>query len=325
MDAPLLRSILAATDLSEASDGVLRAAGRLAAATGAALHVVHAFDFPETPYAPQLPGAPMGVADLHTFPARVREAEEALAAQCARALPEGPAPASRDVQIYTAHRAILDRAEAVGADLVVLGPHRRRAMDALLGTTADRVLRMAAVPCLVMRGELGLPLERVVAPFDLSEPSRGALDAAVAWCAVLGRRDGEWGLPAVELRVVHVIPKFLLSPDLPFDRAAVGPRLHAAVEGALGGRAGGGGIGVEEELLFGDGAAETITGFAAAEEAGLIVMGTHGHGAVKRLLLGGVASGVARAAPCPVLLVPPPRGAGADVEDSGAQAGGRRV
>jgi len=39
-------------------------------------------------------------------------------------------------------------------------------------------------------------------------------------------------------------------------------------------------------------------------EAGLIVMGSHGHGAVYRLLVGSTAEGVLRKARCPVLLVP---------------------
>ena len=311
MSAPLFRSILAATDLSEACDPVLEAAGRLAAATGAALHVVHAFDLPETPYALPVAGAgvPSAIPVFPTFPGRLREAEVALEAQCIRALPPGVSPASREVRIYAAHRAILERAGAVGAELVVLGPHRRRAVaDALLGSTADRVLRQAPVPCLVVRGELALSLRRVVAPFDLSEPARGALDVAVAWCGALGRHDADASVPAVELRVVHVVPRFLVAPDLPFDRAVVGPQLHEAVQGALE-RAGAAAAPAEvgEELLFGDSAAEAITEFAERQAAGLVVMGTHGYGAVKRLLLGGVASGVARAAPCPVLLVPPER------------------
>ena len=47
--------------------------------------------------------------------------------------------------------------------------------------------------------------------------------------------------------------------------------------------------------------AETIVEVAAAEEADLIVMGTHGRTGVHRLLMGSVAESVVRHAPCPVL------------------------
>jgi nucleotide-binding universal stress UspA family protein len=47
-----------------------------------------------------------------------------------------------------------------------------------------------------------------------------------------------------------------------------------------------------------------IVRFADERHADLIVMGTHGYGGVKRLLLGSVADHVVRQARCPVLVVP---------------------
>jgi nucleotide-binding universal stress UspA family protein len=38
----------------------------------------------------------------------------------------------------------------------------------------------------------------------------------------------------------------------------------------------------------------------------LVIMGTHGHGAVYELLLGSISEGVMRKSPCPVLMVPSP-------------------
>ncbi|HEX5725444.1 MAG TPA: universal stress protein, partial [Longimicrobiaceae bacterium] len=111
MDTIELRSILAATDLTTASDEVLRAAGAVAAATGAALHVVHAFDLDLSPH-------PGRAAEAATFQGRIAEAESRLALQVTRTLPAGLAVETRAVVIYVAHRAILDRAADVGADLV---------------------------------------------------------------------------------------------------------------------------------------------------------------------------------------------------------------
>ena len=49
-----------------------------------------------------------------------------------------------------------------------------------------------------------------------------------------------------------------------------------------------------------------IVRYARDNEIDLIVMGTHGRGAVKHMLLGSVAEKVLRKAPCPVLTVRDP-------------------
>ena len=50
-------------------------------------------------------------------------------------------------------------------------------------------------------------------------------------------------------------------------------------------------------------AAAAIVAYATAQEIDLIVVGTHGRGAVKQLIMGSVAERVVRTAPCPVLAV----------------------
>jgi nucleotide-binding universal stress UspA family protein len=42
-------------------------------------------------------------------------------------------------------------------------------------------------------------------------------------------------------------------------------------------------------------------------KADVIVLGSHGHGAVYNLVVGSTANGVLKHAPCPVLVVPAPR------------------
>jgi nucleotide-binding universal stress UspA family protein len=49
-----------------------------------------------------------------------------------------------------------------------------------------------------------------------------------------------------------------------------------------------------------------IVAFAGREHIDLIVMGSHGRTGLARLLMGSVAEGVARRAPCPVLIVKQP-------------------
>lgn len=55
-----------------------------------------------------------------------------------------------------------------------------------------------------------------------------------------------------------------------------------------------------------DAPAEEIAQLASDLEAKLVVVGTHGRRGVRRLLLGSVAEGVVRLAPCNVLVVRPP-------------------
>jgi nucleotide-binding universal stress UspA family protein len=43
------------------------------------------------------------------------------------------------------------------------------------------------------------------------------------------------------------------------------------------------------------------------QEAGMIIIGSHGHGALYNLLLGSVTAGVLKSTKCPVLVVPSPR------------------
>jgi nucleotide-binding universal stress UspA family protein len=50
--------------------------------------------------------------------------------------------------------------------------------------------------------------------------------------------------------------------------------------------------------------AQKILQEAEAQNAGLIVIGSHGHGALYNLLVGSVTSGVLKGANCPVLVVP---------------------
>lgn len=52
---------------------------------------------------------------------------------------------------------------------------------------------------------------------------------------------------------------------------------------------------------------ETVIAEADRLPASLIVLGSHGHGAVYNMLVGSVAEGIVRASKVPVLLVPPPR------------------
>jgi nucleotide-binding universal stress UspA family protein len=64
------------------------------------------------------------------------------------------------------------------------------------------------------------------------------------------------------------------------------------------------GVAIEQVVVPGGAAAAILD---AAEEAELVIVGSRGLGAVKRLILGSVATQVAHHAPCPVAVIPTPR------------------
>jgi nucleotide-binding universal stress UspA family protein len=65
--------------------------------------------------------------------------------------------------------------------------------------------------------------------------------------------------------------------------------------------------GVSCSTVFADGfAVDEICQKASAYDAQLIVVGSHGWGAARRLFSGSVSTGLVHSAPCPVLVVRPP-------------------
>ena len=288
-----LRSILVATDLDNGSDAVVCSAAQLAARTGAELHLLHSLE---------LPWHPSGDVERRLIEA----AEGLLQDQVRRTMPEGVRPASQHVIIYIAHKAILDRAEEVSADLIVVGPHRGGAAGAhFLGTTADRVIRTADVPCLVVDEPLTERIRRVGVPLDFSDPSQGALEIALAWSLQVGGQAEAEGSATPEIRVMHVgwTVEQIDNPDR--EERVLVPELERQVERARSQISGAEALDIGIEVLWGNNPAEETVRWVTRSGIDLLVMGTHGSTGLKRTLLGSVASSVARQNPCPVLLVPP--------------------
>jgi len=142
----------------------------------------------------------------------------------------------------------------------------------------------------------------VLVPIDFSAPSRLAL----AWAFDYAQRA------ACEVHTIHVVDRTLRAFGVradsgPLDRElaqvhqAAASELAAMVHGEEGRAA----IGkVHEHIAVGK-PDEEILALVDKLEADLIVMGTHGHTGVARLLLGSTAEKVMRDAPCTVVIVKP--------------------
>lgn len=297
MTASGIRSILVGLELQESDgpDPVLSAAKTLADALQAELHVVHALE--SGPLEPP----------LHpNITEEVERAAQALDFTLESFPGGGCEPATRHVAVGRAHRIVLERAEAVDADLLVLGPHRGvRLPTGGLGTTTDRLLRTARVPCWIARGTLDLPLHKLTTATDFSTRAHPALDLALALAADLGGAESSAGAPRPELSVVYVEWPMTLRDDPELEEKELLPRLRDEVAGSQGR------TGLAQPAVFrprvvaGRDPSWGILSHIAEEAPDVTILGTHGRGAVARTLLGSVASVVARDAPGPVVLVPP--------------------
>jgi nucleotide-binding universal stress UspA family protein len=197
-------------------------------------------------------------------------------------------------------RGILNYAAEVGADLIVMGTHGRHGADRLVhGSSSEYVLRRATCPVLLVpptAASRNLIGGRVVVAHDFSPPAATALVGGRMMARTLG-------MPLDVLHVVEVtyVPSPFGPVAAPIDYEALREksiRLLAAVTA--------GEPYARPVATIGNPVSELVE-YGREKSAGLIVLGSHGRRGVSRLLLGSVAEGVARRAPCPVLIVPASR------------------
>jgi nucleotide-binding universal stress UspA family protein len=293
MSASKIHSILVATDLETGSDAALRSASRLAEGTGAELHVLHAFEPDPTRYG--------GQDDPHpSFPGRLRQAESALDAQLAQTLPERAHVTDRRVVIRTPFLAIIEAASNLGCDLVIMGHHHPHPMgDCVRDATLDRAIRRLTVPCLVVGDATWRPIRRALVPVDLSGSPEPAVAAALIWLVALSRATGA---PALEVRLLSVVPPFMRDAAQPLGIRGVRHRMRRLVERVNRGAAMG--MTVGGSVKAGSAVPEMIARAADAMGADLIVLAAHGRHSIARMLLGSVSGPVTRRTHRPVLLLP---------------------
>ena len=144
-----------------------------------------------------------------------------------------------------------------------------------------------------------LAIKRILVPTDFSEPSQDALAYAKGLANAFGS----------SLHVLHVLEDLAAHAWTTEVYVAALPGVHEEMERQATERLGE--LLSEEEKRKYDAKLVLRTGSAFVEvvrharEEGidLIVMGTHGRGAIAHMLLGSVAERVVRKAPCPVLTV----------------------
>jgi nucleotide-binding universal stress UspA family protein len=144
-------------------------------------------------------------------------------------------------------------------------------------------------------------LKKILVATDFGEPSNVALRYGRGLATAFG----------ATLHVLHVTQDlYLMTAGGMEAYAGISPEIQADIERAA--RQQTEALLTEEDrrllgaaavTLTSDRPAATIVEYARANRFDLIVLGTHGRRAVRRLVMGSVAERVVRTAPCPVLTV----------------------
>lgn len=142
----MIATIVAPVDFSESSTRTARYAVALARRLGATLHLVHVVDVPALASPPRFDAA------TATSPGerRYQEGRTRMASLAATLdMREGM---STDVRMGPVAEGITQAAVDYGADLVIMATHGRTGLSHLLmGSVAERVIRTARCPVLVVR------------------------------------------------------------------------------------------------------------------------------------------------------------------------------
>jgi nucleotide-binding universal stress UspA family protein len=294
-----VEKIVAPIDFSEASRPGLDRALALGEDFGATVHVLHVVPEPEVASYP-----PFGLAaDGERIQQAVRAAHQQAFDRLLESLPAGGCP--RVTQLRSGvgiAPAIVEYAEEVDADLLVMGTHGHRGFRRfLLGSVAEEVVRRA--PCPVLTHPPAHPAvparaRSILAAIDLSEQSREVLRTA----SELSQR---W---EAELRVLHVVAPLALpgyheaffGTAAALDPAALEKRSREALEGfvadsGLAGRA-------RIEVAHGV-AQHEIAATAARLGCDLVVVASHGLSGLEHALLGSTTERLLRRAQVPILVL----------------------
>lgn len=294
-----IRRILCPVDFSEESRRGLEQAAAIARSWGSQLEVLHVYQAPS----PFDAASPL---DETARPESDPDVQRTALQNFVRPIVGDVAVTFRRLHGAAAGRPIVREAEAIDADLLVIGSHGRRSVERLLlGSTSDPLVRAAMCPVLVVPRCAEPPhdgrFRRILCGIDFSPASLAAFRLGIQLAA-----PGD-----AELTLLHAteMPAELRDRQIAaaFDVEAVRAAAAAAARQRL------------EALFPGDDAPavrivsrvaqgrahQRILETARQLHADLIVLGTHRRNVVDRWLFGSTTRRVLGDAPCPVLTVRP--------------------
>ncbi len=289
-----LKQILVGVDEDGRSDAAVRVGLDLARRLGANVELLHSVPVPP-PLWPDI--NPVQLASINAE--ALTEAWRALSERFHDDFQQsgfGGHPVEDLLRVMPGHPAqvMIDRANETGADLIVLGPHKkRRLLD--FGSTARAVLAKAPGSVWVQPGEYR-EIRQILVPVDLSDHSLLALERVKALAAVL----------KAEVKTLHCFaaPEIAYSYGLSYPIAGptyvVDEAREATREGFEKVMADFDWGDVSHSAVFTEGDAVTQI-LELGQQADLIALGTHGRTGLSAAVLGNVAYGVLKESETPVL------------------------
>jgi len=290
-----IRTIVAAVALETDNDPVIARAMQLARQHGARLVFIHVIE--DVFHRDEALPASVDAATLQ------RTAEQAagdrIRGMIGDALPQGGV----DIILETGkpYEVIHEIAQREQADILLIGPGNARSVrERVFGSTADRLVRIATSPVLVVRGAAVIPYAHVSVAMDFSAPARAAFEAAA-------RLAGQ-----AEMELVHMVEipltyeQAMLKAGTPkmeiqrYRRSKVSAARRQLVEFVTEPR----GFSVEPSLRIVQGeASAALVRLSRSGRTDLLALGLHSRNKMARALLGSVARRVLQGAACDLLVV----------------------
>ena len=302
---PRLSTIVVATDFSDNASAALDWAINLVKAHTAKIVLVHAVET-------ELPALAEATGPIDAY---VRQKLETVS----KRLTGEHVSAQTEFDRGRPWSVIAAVASKARADLIVVGAHGTSKFR-LLGTVADRLIRMTSIPVVVHRAKTDggangvVGVRTVLAATDFSDEAALALDTAVGLLRVGGPGGAGDSIEPARLVLFHAVPLMNLY-DLGYDLNIGGAALPAYWDDAeraaarrletLAAALRSDRLQVEVKTFRGY-PSEAILDEADAKQTDLIALGTVGRSGLNKFFMGSVAQRVLHHAKCPVLVVRKP-------------------
>jgi universal stress protein E len=299
MERTTMQHVLVATDLSERAQKAVQRGLGLARRYRAPLTVLHVVD----------PDQPLELRD-EALDSHRAWLEEALGRQDTEGI-----EVAIEVVPGPPDGTIVEFARTTGADLVVMGAHRRHLLrDVFVGTTIERVIRGTERPVLMVNRDPSVDYDKALVAVDFSAISERMISVAASLeflgAATVILLHGYQAIGKPVLAAGGAEQKVIDAHEAETASEALGELRRLADRHARSGPSSSRAR-VELRPLLEEGPAlDVIERVAEREAAPLVVIGSRSHTGMLRFLLGSTAEGYLRSTTTTdVLVVSPPSGA----------------